>query len=116
MNEGKTIYTQEELGGLTQEQLDNMSNKELKEYQRKQSDEEIKNFKDKLRNSIVSAVFFSLLAINLFFNPFIMEFSYVLPIVVTLALSLRVFIINSKLEVARVSRIALELFFKDIED
>ena len=116
MNEGKTIYTQEELGGLTQEQLDNMSNKELKEYQGKQSNEEIKHFKSKLRNSTVGIVFFSILAVNLFFNPFLIELSYIAPILVASALSLRAFIVKSNLEVAKTGRIALELFFKDIED
>lgn len=116
MNEEKTIYTQDELGGLTQEQLDNMSNKELKEYQRRQSNEEVKGFKSKLRNSTVGIVFFSILAVNLFFNPFLIELSYIAPILVVGALSLRAFIVKSNLEVAKTGRIALELLFKDIED
>lgn len=113
MKKEKENYSQEYLGGLTQEQLDNMSNNELKEFQRKQSDEEVRNFRNKLRNSIAGAVFFFLLAINLFFNPVLIELSYIAPIVIAAALSLRAYIASSNLEVAKIGRIALELFFKE---
>jgi len=114
MKKKKKDYHQEDLGGLTKNQLDNMSNYELKEFQRKQSDEEIYNFKSKLKNSIVGAVFFSLLAVNLFFNPFFIDLSFIAPIVLVAVLSLRAYITKANLDVAKTGRVALELFFREI--
>lgn len=101
-----------ELTGLSQNELESMSNSELKDYQRKESDDEINMLKNRTQFSCVSVLFFLLCAYLVYFNSLQINQSFaIIPMLIVIIFSIRAYVSYEKLELSIISRKMLESFF-----
>jgi Flp pilus assembly protein TadB len=101
-----------ELEGITQEQIDSMSNYEIKEFQRNQSNDKINAEKKKTEFALVSTAFFLLVAGFLFMNPILTVYAAIVPMVVSIVFAIRANYCHENLKFERESRMLLESFFE----
>ena len=104
-----------ELEGITQEQIDSMSNYELKEFQRNQSNDKIGAEKKKTEVALVSTIFFLLVAGFLYMNPIFTVYAAILPMVASIVFAIRANYCHENLKFERSMRIMLESFFEGNE-
>jgi len=109
------ILDQVELEGLTAEQVDSMSNFEIKEFQRSESNDKINSQKKKVEFALVSALFFLLCASFLYANPILSAYISIAPLVVSIAFSIKAGVSHENLKLERASRSMLESFYEDNE-
>ena len=102
-----------ELTDITQEELDNMSNEDLKAFQRGKSDDELNVINKKIEFSHVSAVFFIICGILLYVNPILNTYLFIIPSVLTAFFIARALVLGVHLKTAEISRKMLELFFEE---
>jgi hypothetical protein len=109
------ILNQVELEGLTQKQVDSMSNFEIKEFQREQSDSSIADKKKKVEFSIVSTLFFLLVTAFVYSNPIFTVYTAIAPALLTIAFSIKLYASKEHLKTEKISRAMLESFYEDSE-
>ena len=100
--------------GLNQEQINNMSDSELKAYQRGQSDDELSAINEKIKFSHVSLILFALCAIVLYTNPITGLYLFVAPAILATIFLVRLPILEIHLKNAKKGRNMLEMFFEDM--
>lgn len=113
-NETVDLLDSVELKGITKEELSKMSTKELKDFQKNQSDNEISDIKNRIRFSQISALFFLFCTIFLYTHPIYSVYMFIIPTIIVLIFSLKTYILMVKLNFYKTSRRMLELFYEDI--
>lgn len=106
------ILDQVEAGRLTQEQIDSMSNYEIKEHQRNQSDENIAVEKKKTEFATVSMLFFLFFAGTIYINPIFTVYVAILPMVFSIVFAIRANYCHENLKIERTTRRMLESFYE----
>jgi len=104
-----------ELNGLTQDQINEMSHFEIKEFQRAQSDEKITTEKKSLEFALVSLVFFALVTVFLTVSPTLSIYVAIAPALVALVFALKANKNHNNIQIEKMSRTMLESFYEDNE-
>ena len=89
-----------------------MSNYELKEFQRNQSNNKINAEKKKTEFALVSTIFFLVVAGFLYMNPIFTVYAAIAPMVTSIAFAIRANYCQENLKFERSSRNMLESFFE----
>ena len=112
-NNDKDIFEGVELEGLSQEELDSMTNDELKEFQMNQADEEIDRYTHQKKSHMLAFLIFSFILILGF-----EQLNYITSIVLSIITPLSLILYKRSsvsLKVAYMSKYALIQLHKDIE-
>jgi hypothetical protein len=104
-----------ELSGLTQSQIDKMSNYEIKEFQRNESNEKIQAEKKSVEIAVVSLLFFAVVAAFLYANPILSVYAIIVPAVASLAFAIKANRSHNNLKMEKTSRTMLESFYEENE-
>ena len=100
-----------QLEGITQEELENMSNSEVKEFQRGQSDEKIQKEKKSTEFATVSTLFFLFIAGFLYMNPILTVYAAIAPMVISAVFAIRANYCHENLKPEKNVRMMLESFY-----
>lgn len=99
---------------FNQEQINNMSDSELKTYQRGQSNDKLDAINGKIKFTHVGFIFFTLCATVLYVNPITRLYLSIVPAVLAAIFLLRLPILEIHLKNAKKGREMLEMFFEDM--
>lgn len=104
-----------QLEGITKDELDNMSNYELKEFQRRQSDEKIQKENKNREFYFVSTLFFIVCMSMLLINPIFTLYLAIAPAVAAFVFAIKTLQAHINLDIQILSRRMLESFYESNE-